>query len=264
MLELYHSGTSVCAAKVRLALAEKGLDWTGHYLDILAGDQLDPTYLALNPKGVVPTLVHDGAVVIESTVICEYIDDAFPETPLRPADAAGRAEMRLWTKQVDEALHVAIADITFVVSHRHSVLAKGEENTRRFIDDAPDTFSRDRRASWIYEGVEAPGVRAAVALYAKTLSAMNAVLADRAWLAGEVFSLADIGLLPYVNRLRMLNMSAMWEPNLPHIGNWLSRCRDRASFYPGVEKHVPDNSRDALLRDGHAGGPELLDACGII
>ena len=85
MLELYHHGSSVCAAKVRLALAEKGLEWTGHYLDILKGDQFAPEYLKLNPKAVVPTLEHGGRVITESTVICEYLDEVFPEPPPVPA-----------------------------------------------------------------------------------------------------------------------------------------------------------------------------------
>jgi len=54
MLELYHHGSSACAAKVRFALAEKGLEWVGHYVDILSGEQFRPEFLAINPKGVVP------------------------------------------------------------------------------------------------------------------------------------------------------------------------------------------------------------------
>ena len=88
MLELYHHGSSVCAAKVRLVLAEKNLEWTGHYLDILAGEQFNPDYLKLNPKAVVPTLIHNGEVITESTLICEYLDDAFTGHPL--LDQAGR------------------------------------------------------------------------------------------------------------------------------------------------------------------------------
>jgi len=82
MMELYHHGSSVCAAKVRFALNEKGVDWTGHYIDILKGDQFDPAYMKLNEKAVVPTLVHDGHVIVESTVCCEYIDEVFPEPAL--------------------------------------------------------------------------------------------------------------------------------------------------------------------------------------
>ena len=69
MLEFYHNDSSVCAAKIRIVLAEKNVPWYGHYLDVLAADQFDPEYLKLNPKAVVPTIVHDGNVVIESTVI---------------------------------------------------------------------------------------------------------------------------------------------------------------------------------------------------
>jgi glutathione S-transferase len=81
VLELYHHGSSACAAKVRFALAEKQLDWTGHYVDILRGDQFSADFLAVNPKAVVPVLVHDGMVIRESTVICEYAEEVFPENP---------------------------------------------------------------------------------------------------------------------------------------------------------------------------------------
>jgi glutathione S-transferase len=86
MITLYHHGSSVCAAKVRLVLAEKSLPWDGIYVDILRGDQFDPAYMKLNAKAVVPTLVHDGKVIIESSVICEYLDEAFPAPPLKPND----------------------------------------------------------------------------------------------------------------------------------------------------------------------------------
>ena len=99
-LELYHHGSSACAAKVRFVLAEKELEWTSHYVDILRGEQFAPEFLALNPKAVVPVLVHEGAVIRESTVICEYAEEAFPETPrLMPPDPVLRAEVRIWRKR---------------------------------------------------------------------------------------------------------------------------------------------------------------------
>ena len=84
MLILYDFGNSVCCQKVRITLVEKGLTWEARRVDLFKTEQYDPEYLKLNPKGVVPTLVHDGTPVIESTLICEYIDDTFPEPPLMP------------------------------------------------------------------------------------------------------------------------------------------------------------------------------------
>jgi glutathione S-transferase len=83
MLELYHNINSVCAQKVRIALKEKGQEAKEHLLT-LQGDQNDPAYLKLNPNGVVPTLVHDGNVIVESSLILYYIDEAFPDPPLMP------------------------------------------------------------------------------------------------------------------------------------------------------------------------------------
>ena len=80
-LILYDFGNSVCCQKVRITLRAKGLEWRAVSVDLFTAAQYDPEYLKLNPKGVVPTLVHDGKPVIESTLICEYIDAAFPHPP---------------------------------------------------------------------------------------------------------------------------------------------------------------------------------------
>src|SRR5947207_7610237 len=108
MLELYHYWDSFCSFKVRLCLEEKGLEWQGHFVDLMRFENLRPQYLELNPNGVVPTLVHDGRTIIESTVINEYLDDRFPEIALRPQDSYERAQMRLWVKHEEEQLFVAV------------------------------------------------------------------------------------------------------------------------------------------------------------
>src|SRR6202051_2891798 len=93
MLELYHNINSVCAQKVRIALEEKGQEAKEHLLT-LQGDQNDPAYMKLNPNGVVPTLVHDGNVILESSLILYYIDEAFPDPPLMPKTPAARHAVR--------------------------------------------------------------------------------------------------------------------------------------------------------------------------
>ena len=101
MLEHHHNINSVCAQKVRIALKEKALDVKEHLLT-LRGDQHDPAYRKLNPNGVVPTLVHDGKPIIESSLILYYLDDAFPDPPLMPREPQLRHRVRLYNKLIDE------------------------------------------------------------------------------------------------------------------------------------------------------------------
>ena len=163
MITLYHHGSSVCAAKVRLVLAEKSLPWDGVYIDILRGDQFDPAYMKLNPKAVVPTLVHDGKVILESTVINEYLDETFPDPPLKPADPVHRAAMRLWTKAVDEQLHPACAELTFASCHRHIISRLAPEKLDEFLESTPPiSVTADwhaRKKEIVRQGMAAPARR---------------------------------------------------------------------------------------------------------
>lgn len=234
MLELYHHGSSVCAAKVRFALAEKGLSWKGHYIDVLKGEQFAPEYVKLNPKAVVPTLLHDGSAIIESTVINEYLDEEFPDPPLKPADARTRAAMRLWTKAVDEDIHPACGDITFVSCHRHIVNRMPPEKVAWFLESVPP-FSvtadwHERKKQLVRLGLEAPGIAHKFRIHELYLQKMEDTLRERPWLAGAQFSLADISVTPYVNRLDMLGMSEMWTRDCPLVSAWFERIKARPTF----------------------------------
>lgn len=254
MLELYHHGSSVCAAKVRLTLAEKGLEWKGHYVDILKGDQFDAAYMKLNPKAVVPTLIHDGYPILESTVICEYLDEVFPEVPLKPDNARDRAEMRLWTKAVDEMLHPMCAEITFSASHRHTVARLGPVGVAKFLASTPPVSVtpawHDRKKVIVMEGFKAPGIEKAYLLYDSFLQKMEDRLEAGPWLAGPTFSLADIALTPYVTRLDMLSMSQMWTGNRPRLTDWFERIKQRSTYKPQLRDWCPPDLTDDLATFG--------------
>src|SRR5438128_2074919 len=102
MLELYNFSQSTCSQKVRICLAEKAIDWIDHRLVSKDRHHISPEYLKLNPNGVVPTLVHDGTPVIESSVIVQYLDDVFREPRLTPDDPKLVAWMRAWLVFVDQ------------------------------------------------------------------------------------------------------------------------------------------------------------------
>ena len=142
MLELHHNAASTCSQKVRLALAEKGLDFKSHEVDLIAGAQHAPEYVKLNPNHVVPTLVHEGRVLIESSLINEYLEDVFPEPPLLPADPAARHAARLHVKRIDEKVHPAAGVLTFAIGPRALLLSQPEEVREANIAAIPDPARR--------------------------------------------------------------------------------------------------------------------------
>ncbi len=257
MLELYHHGSSVCAAKVRMVLAEKSLGWTGHYLDILKGDQFDPDYLKLNPKGVVPTLVDDGEVIRESTLICEYLDEKFPDPPLKPASPAGKVHMRYWTKFIDEQVHSMCAVLTFTASHRHTILRMSNDEVEEFLALTPDPEWRRRKREWVELGFEGPEVVHAVKTFDKLLKDMETALQTSPWLAGDTFSLADIGVVPYVNRIDIFGMLENWTPERKRVSEWLARMRKRPSYAPAIDEYMPESLTDDFRTNGAKSWPAV-------
>ncbi len=237
MLELYHYDHSTAAQKIRIALAEKQLDWKSHHLDTSVGkrEHFSPEYLQINPRGIVPTLVHDGMAIRESQVILEYLDDAFPEPPLRPASAYDKATMRLWTKLIDENLHVNSRIVGMCIVVRHAKAAAGPEELEKYLVEMPEIVRKENDRINIAQGLDSPLLPRAVAYFRTVFEDMNAALAESPWLAGESFSLADISLGVYVTRLKSFQMAPLWS-NLNHLNEWYGRFIIRPSYEEGVTK----------------------------
>lgn len=258
MLALYHNNLSVCAQKVRLQLAEKKLAWEGRHVDLVHGEHLSPEFLKLNPRGLVPTLVHDDVVVIESTVILEYIEDAFPESALRPSAPGPRAQMRVWEKLPDDGLHTACATISFA-----SVFAEqlsnglGPEELERRLAKMPDQERAMRQRTLMKEGFGAPFMRSAVALYERVLDDMNRALEENSWLVGGQITLADIALVPYVERLNRLGFSELWKKRRPRVAEWFARAQARPSFKAAFDDFQPVDYDDLLHKRGINLWPKL-------
>ena len=269
MLELYHHGSSVCAAKVRFALAEKGVvPDEMHYIDILKGEQFEPEYIAINPKAVVPAMVHDGNIINESTVICEYVNDAFDGPELVPDDPLARARMRIWEKAVDEQLHPACGELTFVCCHRHIIMRLGEEKLQEFLASTPDqsvtSTWKERKKEIVRLGFDAPGIEDTIRMYDGYLFKMEKALQEHDWLAGDTFSLADVSLTPYVNRLDMLSMSGMWAGGrLSHVEAWFECIKAMESFKPVFLDWCPESLTEDLKTFGAQSWPDIQRIIGL-
>lgn len=230
-IDLYHMQNSVCSQKARMTLFEKDLQWRSHEVNLFTSEQYDPEYLKLNPKGYVPTLIHDGTAIRESTLICEYLDELFPSPPLAPDNPAGRMKMRLWSKAVDEGLFVGVTVFSFSAMFRDRMKKQSPEERERRYRNIGDPERRDRYKSLFEEGVESPYVFRAVAAYEMAFKGMAEALADgRNWLVGDMFSLAEINLAPFVARLEYLTLLELWISDRPAVRAWWERVKQRPCY----------------------------------
>lgn len=235
MLELYHANHSTCSQKVRICLAEKGLEYESRLIDLGAREQIAPEYLKLNPNGVVPTLVHDGRTVIDSSVICEYLEETFPDPPLSPSDPYERARMRAWMRYIEEVPTAAVRFPSFNMAFLPRFDGLDDEGfAAEQADVRPLRKGFFRRMS--RHGFPDEDVRASFEQIEKTAARMADALADGPWLLGETYSLADIIVAPLIDRMNDLGFSDLWEQGYPAVTDWYARMRDRpafrAAFYP--------------------------------
>lgn len=239
MLELYHSINSVCAQKVRIVLAEKGLSCDEHLMT-LAGDQFEPAYMKLNPNGVVPTLIHDGRVVVESSVILYYLDEAFPEKPLMPKDPYERATVRLYNKLIDEYVHNSCAVLSFATAFRGRLARMSLEAREAELNKSPLKKRTEFKLDVTVRGLESRFVAEAVEYHEKLLSRMEESLEHGRFLAGEGYSLAEAGVIPYIFRLEVLRLAKMWDKR-PRVAAWWDHIRQRPSTQTTIIQRMSDS-----------------------
>src|ERR1700722_2042750 len=253
MLELYHAGLSQASVKVRTTLKEKGLAYQSHYLRVPEGDHLAPDYLAINPDGQVPALVHDGNVIVETSVINEYIDDAFPDPPLRPATPIERAHMRRWSQIVDEHLFHAIATIGWASGIGPILRERGREEFEK-------AYARltipSKRQKWFkaFHGFPQQDIDEAREAISRAVRGMEGALAEHPHLAGPSYSLADINVLSSAERMPRWAPDLMNEKVSPRSWEWLGRMMARPAVKAtySVSDEAPARSTEGRAQQAAA------------
>lgn len=229
-LVLYHGMASTCSKKVRLALYEKQLPFESHLLDLQKFEQHAPDYLALNPNGVVPTLVYRGKPVIESSLIIEYIDGAFPQKPLRPRDPYALYQMRLWLKFSDNVAYNAVYAPTWAVLSKRAAASFSEGNLQAVLERIPTKERRERWETVAREGFSEKEMQDAYDKMRQCFDRIEAALVQGPWLIGEVYSLADIAMIPFIDRIRNLRPEFLADEDYPRLIEWEHNMRARPAF----------------------------------
>ena len=243
-LKYYHAEPAANSLKSMICLHEKKLEFESIYVNLHTFEQHSDWFVKINPEGQVPVLVHDGNTITHTTVINEYLEDVFPEYPLRPADAAGKARMRYWNKFCDEHF------INFVSMHGWhrmvGVIARGIDSGEfeALMERIP---LPDQRKKWMTarSGFSEADLQNATDKIIYACKKVDDHLADNRWLAGEMFTSADANFYAMCGMMvdRMFPELEVAK-NYPRLVDW----RERMNARPGVQAalKMPDHTNPAL------------------
>jgi len=235
--ELYNAPQSTCSQRVRYTLHTKRVPFVEHKLDLFRGDQLKPDYLAINPNGLVPALVHNGTSVLDSSVIMEYLEDIHPEVaPLRPSDPLKVAEMRAKMRYIDEVPTPAVRVPSYNLAFLPHYQAMSEEEFLAVCESKPlrreFLLKMGRTGFPKAEMDEALGrLQRGVDRFARWIDESGGP-----FVLGRTLSLADIAIMPVIVRMDDINLGHLWASS-PAVGRWLDLIRETdpfaATYYHG-------------------------------
>jgi glutathione S-transferase len=230
MMILHHGWRSSASRRVRLCLEEKGLTYESHVVDMTKSEQHSAEYLKINPLGVIPTLIHDGRPLHESGTICEYLDESFPDPPLRPNSPYERGQMRNWIRHIDGLIGNLI-----IFNWRHHLAKVAEKWTDAELAEKMKSIpSKERQEAWLraarkpYTEEEREAARAKLV---QLLGKMEEALAPSGWLIGKGYSIADIAAVPFVKRIgEEIAPEQVSEKHHPRVAEWWAKIQSRPAF----------------------------------
>jgi len=226
--KLYNAPQSTCSQRVRFVFNAKGLPFDEVRLKLIEGDQLKPDYLKLNPNGVVPTLDHDGQIIINSNVINEYLDEVEPDVSFTPEDPVKRARMRALMHYIDEMPAAAVRVPTFNLAFLPSFQKMSREDFVAFAESKP--LRREFMLTMGQTGFPPAEMDAALARLRRTYERMDAEIEKSGgpWLLGKEITLADVAVMPALVRMHDLGL-ADWQ-DLLRVVAWFDNIRTQAAF----------------------------------
>ena len=233
-LHLYHGAISNCSMRVRMTLIEKRLPWTSHHIDLKKKENISDEYFGINPNGLVPTLVDDGVVHIESNDIIDYIDEAYPEPTLRAAD---NDRMMEWLR-LAASIHVPAVKPYVYATKIARKLKKTAEEERKYDELQKNQELKDFHAK--HKGTSQftdEDVAKAEAILGECFTKLEKTLEGGKWIMGGRYTLADISWIPL--HFVLIGCGYPFE-NYPNITRWAADFRGKESFQDGIIEWCPD------------------------
>lgn len=241
-LHLLHFQSSSCSQKVRVLLREKGLQWTSHPIDLPRQKHVSAWYLGINSRGVVPVLVHDGVVHVESNDIMEHLDALPSEAESFFPQSEGE---KAWVKEnldLENRLHMDLRNLTMGFIMPRRLAQKSEKTLKRWEDEGRDDPKRVLEVKWwrdyAAQGIPRETAQRSVDAHHEVFDVLDRRLADSEWLIGGRLSVLEVA---WFITTRRLSRAGYPLERHPHLLRWHERLEKRPAF--------EEETRDpALLR----------------
>lgn len=242
-VHLIHFQGSACSQKTRIFLNLKGIDWRSHHLDLSAQKNYEPWFLGINPRGLVPVLIHDGAVHIESNDILDYLEQSFPQPALIPANQHGEIIAAL---RDENDLHMDLRTLTMRFVIPRFLAQKKSEAMRRYAEDSGSVLGDHdlqkpiELAFWrdyAEHGITDSQVKLSAQAFKKAYTKLEAQLQHSQFLTGDDLTLLDIAWFIYTERL--ISAGYPFEKLHPNVLNWYQVLAARSEFSKEVVSPAP-------------------------
>jgi len=230
-MKLFHGWLSSASRRVRLCLAEKGIDYESVPVDMSRQEHHSEAFLALNPNGVVPALlIGPGQPLHESSTICEYLDEVYPNPPLRPQDPYLRAQMRNFVRWTDERALPRLLVLNWSQALQPVASQWTEQELQEKLRRVPTAERKEAWARIARRPYTQDEKEDALAGLIELLDKMEGMLAQGVHLTGGAYSLADIAAIPFVARLQELAPDELKASLRPRVSAWWESVRRRPAF----------------------------------
>ncbi|HEY4113983.1 MAG TPA: glutathione S-transferase family protein [Rhizomicrobium sp.] len=254
MIELYHWEPNMFSLKPLIVLHEKGIPFTSRYTDFgalepLPDDMAGGMEVAHNPELDGPVLVADGTPMTESFFVTLYLDEAYPQKPLRPADAYGRWRILMWARFVNEVLEPAVSTLGAKTYFAPALAGRERHDVEKIIERMPTKEQRDAWTATLNDSYSDDLLEDSRRKIGVGVKKIETALTESDWLAGNDYSLADIDAYAILSPVRDLAPDLLTDA--PRTQAWLSRIEAR----PAVKAALAA-SRTRRPREAFTPGPE--------
>ncbi|MEC7491150.1 MAG: glutathione S-transferase family protein [Pseudomonadota bacterium] len=234
-LHLYHAHVSNCAGRVRLLLEEKRLPWVSHHIQLAKSENVTEEYFGINPKGVVPTLVHDGKVITESNDILVYLEENYTETSFRAVSDQKQSKINRWL-ELSASTHMP--GIKTFQYHRINATALKKSDDKvalyRRLQKDPEYLEFHGRHDLPGKSFTSEDSDKARNLLDGIFREMEGTLTRNRWLVEDTYTLADISWSPSIKTLMRGGQGSFDFTPYPCLMDWYNRISARPAFQKAI------------------------------